>query len=279
MEIKISLIVSTYGRYDEVDLLLESFTKQDANLATFEVLIIDQNDLLDLSPIVSKYNNILNITHYKAAFKGLSKAKNKGIELARGEILTFPDDDCTFYPNTISTAVEFLAKNLDVDVVYGKVFDRSRNANVMRNWPNKQNKLNLFNFTFNYSAITCFTKLKILFDERYGVGSAIALGEETDYVIRAINHGYNVVYTPSIQVWHPELNVLSMTPKKVYDYAYGYGSIMRKNFSAIIFLIFFLSLFYQIIRFLANVFTKDSSKYSLAFKGRINGFLAPKIKH
>ncbi|WP_400262016.1 glycosyltransferase family A protein [Sphingobacterium sp. SG20118] len=179
MKLKISVIVSTYGRCEELDILLDSLSKQDCDIDFFEVIVVDQNDMINLSPLIASYQNKLNLVHFKSTVKGLSKAKNKGIELAKAQILTFPDDDCTFYPNTISSALDFLNKNPSVDVLYGRIFDRSANKNIMLNWSTKEVRLNLFNYTFNYSAISCFTRLKMKFDENFGVGAEIGLGEET----------------------------------------------------------------------------------------------------
>lgn len=273
MKLNISLIVATYGRYNELELLFESFVNQDCDHDVFEVIVIDQNDIINLNPIINKYCDKINVVYYKSDVKGLSKAKNKGIELARGTILTFPDDDCTFYPDTISKMLTFFSSNPRVDVVFGSVFDRENNKGIMRNWSKHQIKLNLRNYSLNYSAITCFTKLKIKFDENYGVGSKISSGEELDYIIRAIAEKNNIVYSPTIQVWHPELNVASMTNTKVYNYAYGYASIMRKNCNATLFFVFMMSLGYQVSRLVFNMFTKDRGKYFLAVKGRLRGFL------
>lgn len=273
MKLNVSLIVATYGRYNELELLFESFVNQDCNHDIFEVIVIDQNDTINLDFIVNKYCNKINLVHYKTDVKGLSKAKNKGIEMAQGSILTFPDDDCTFYPDTISKMLTFFAYNPEVDVVFGSIFDRENNKGIMRNWSKHQIKLNLKNYSLNYSAITCFTKLKIKFDENYGVGSKISSGEELDYVIRAIAEKNNVVYSPTIQVWHPELNVLSMTNTKVYNYAYGYAAIMRKNCNVTILLVFLSSLAYQMGRLVFSLFTADRKKYYLAVKGRVDGFL------
>ncbi|MFZ0598785.1 MAG: glycosyltransferase family A protein, partial [Flavobacterium sp.] len=130
MDIKISLIVSTYGRYKEVELLFESIANQDCNFEIFEVIVVDQNDNLNLDALIADYSTKFNLVHFKADFKGLSKAKNKGIDLARGLIITFPDDDCTFYPDTISNALNFFQINPEIDIVYGSVFERSTNTNV-----------------------------------------------------------------------------------------------------------------------------------------------------
>lgn len=273
MNIEISLIISTYGRYEELDLLLKSLSEQEFDLKAFEVIIVDQNEILDLQSLVEKYKEVLTMNYCKVTFKGLSKAKNKGIELARGRILTFPDDDCTFYADTISNAIGYLQENPAVDVVYGKVFDRQTKRNIMRNWSNTQLELNLLNFSLNYSAITCFTKSRMKFDENYGVGSAIASGEELDYIIRAINEGLIVKYTPAIEVWHPELNINTMPVGKIYNYAYGYAAILRKNINLTIFLIFICSLGYQLVRLLFSILSKDFIKYKMAVKGRIKGFL------
>jgi len=269
---QISLIVPTYGRYIEIEALLESFTKQDFDKGKFEVILVDQNDNIDLSPIVSQYVSRLNLLHYKTSVKGIANAKNKGLELSTAPIVTFPDDDCTYYPDTISAALNFFFLNPHVDVVYGKIFDRNENRNVMRNWSDKEIKLNLLNFSLNYSAITCFTKLKIRFDENFGVGSKISSGEELDYIIRAINQKYLIIYSPQIQMWHPELNVKTMKADKVYNYAYGFGAIIRKNINLKVFFVFTLSLTYQISRFLLHIFSKDRSKYFFTITGRLKGF-------
>jgi len=115
------------------------------------------------------------------------------------------------------------------------------------------------------------------FNENYGVGSKIWSGEELDYAIRAIKE-FNVVYSPIIQVWHPRLDVLSMNNQKVYNYAYGYASIMRKNFNLIIGIVFLCSLCYQLLNFMKFFFfVSRRQKYFLSIKGRIDGFLNRQI--
>jgi glycosyltransferase involved in cell wall biosynthesis len=273
MNLKVSLILSTYGRYVEVDDFLKSLLEQDCSREDFEVIVIDQNDVINLEPLIRKFENEFSILHYKTNVKGLSKAKNKGIELAKADIITFPDDDCTFYPDTISKAILFFSLNPKADLVYGCVFDNKINRTSIRKNSKNQKKLNLLNYSLNYSAIACFTKLKIKFDENFGVGSKIWLGEELDYIIRSILGGNNVYYSPLINVWHPPINVASMNEIKVYNYAYGYGAIMRKNLSFVLFLVFFVFFSYSVFRYVFNVFSVNRKKYFLAVSGRLDGFL------
>src|SRR5215831_11318572 len=178
----ISLIIPTYGRYHELENLLQSISKQRHPLGKIEVIIIDQNDAIDLTPVINKYSSFFKIIHERICLKGIANAKNMGIQLSTAPIVTFPDDDCAYYEDTVASAIHFFEKNRDADIVYGRVYDRGKKLNIMRNWSKKNIKLNLYNFHLNYSAVACFSKKKdIFFDCRFGVGAYYSLGEELDY--------------------------------------------------------------------------------------------------
>ena len=276
-QFKLSLIIATYGRDKEVDDLLLSLTLQDCSKNDFEVIIVDQNDKIDLSLIINKYNLVLNLNHIKSNVKGLSISKNKGIKAAKAPIITFPDDDCTFYSNTISSALSYLEHHSNVDIVYGRLYDRKSQENIMRVWSSEDKVLNKLNFHTNYSAVTCFSKSKeLLFDEMYGVGAKYGSGEELDYIMQALNNEMTVHYSPTIDIWHPPLNVLVMSKEKVYLYGYGYGKIFRKNFNWIFFSIFISAIAYQLLDLLKGCLMFDKNlvvKRATSLKARIHGFL------
>jgi len=271
----VSLIVATYGRQNELTKLLESLKNQ--TYKNFEVLIIDQNDKISIDSIVFRYTSKLNIKHIKTSRKGIAHSKNLGIKHSVGELITFPDDDCKYYPDTLQNAYDFYNKNPSIDIFYGRVYDIEHNLNIIRNWYVEPMRLNKYNFYLNYSAITCFTKRKeLLFDENFGIGSNYAMGEELDYIMNALNLKYTVFYTPSISIWHPQLNVSVMSKEKVFNYAFGYGATIKKNFNLTFGVFFISSLLYQILHVVIHFFTANDlmmSKRYLALKGRIMGFL------
>lgn len=273
---KISLIIPTYGRYKEVNDLLTSLERQDCDRNEFEILIIDQNDKIDLSPIVNVYRDNLNIIHHKTTQKGIARAKNKGLDLASAPIVTFPDDDCMYYPNTITSALAYLEINKDVDILYGRLFDRRTEKNIMRNWPQKNKEVNIFNFHYTYSAVTAFIRRNnIMFDINFGVGSSYGVGEELDYLLQTFERNMTSFFSPSVDIWHPELNPATMSAEKVYYYAKGYGAICRKHFSFIMLCTFCMSNIFQILQILKSVLLFDKTlayKRWLALKGRIVGF-------
>jgi glycosyltransferase involved in cell wall biosynthesis len=273
----ISLIVPTYGRYKEVEMFLYSISQQTYPLQKVEVIIVDQNDAIDLTPIINKYAALLNIVYKKINVKSSANAKNIGIQMSKAPLITFPDDDCTFYKDTVESAISFFQKESSVDIAYGRIYDRKANANIMRNWANKDIELNMYNFHLNYSAITCFSKRKdIFYDSRFGTGAPYFSGDELDYVITAIGKKYKVVYTNSIDIWHPQLNLSVMPLQKVYNYAIGYGAVCKKNAKFPITYLFGKSVVNQILQVIKNslLFKKEQRiKHYAALKGRVTGFL------
>jgi Glycosyltransferases, probably involved in cell wall biogenesis len=93
---KFSLIMATYGRSNEIENFLISLKNQ--TYKNFELIVIDQNDDDKAYKIIKKFQNDINIIYLKVSFKGLSKARNYGLNYASGQIIAFPDDDCE-YPN------------------------------------------------------------------------------------------------------------------------------------------------------------------------------------
>lgn len=274
--IDISLIVATYGRYQEVDKFLDSISRQEYDLKKIEVIIADQNDNIDLAPVVEKYKDRYTINHIRVSEKGLSKSKNLGIEAASGAIVSFPDDDCCFYPDTVSNAIRFFDRHPGTDVIYGKVYDRESGENIMREWLNHEKKLNLKNFHLNYSSIACFSRKKDLtFDTHFGVGAYYGSGEELDYVITAIKRKYTVVYTPSVEVWHPQLNVQSMNADKVYRYAKGYAAVLKKHVCPELLVLLTGSIGMQVVLLAKAILAlnkPDIRKRRFAIAGRLAGF-------
>ena len=90
----ISIVLATLGnRIDEIKRLLDSLEKQTNN--DFEVIIVSQDNHDLVENIIKEYK--INYKHKKLNKKGLSLARNEGLNYVSGDIITFSDDDC-WYP-------------------------------------------------------------------------------------------------------------------------------------------------------------------------------------
>ena len=115
MNVNFSLIIATINRRKSLSRLLGSLSKQ--SYKNFEVLIIDQNPSDYLIDIISRWESELNIIHKNVPFKGLSRARNYGIKIARSNILAFPDDDCHYESNTLKNIWDHFNNNKETEIL------------------------------------------------------------------------------------------------------------------------------------------------------------------
>jgi len=71
--------------------------------------------------------------------KGQADAINRGLRLARGNILAYLNaDDCYASPHTISTVVQYFLANPEVDVIYGGRYQIDEQGGFLENYPYRQ---------------------------------------------------------------------------------------------------------------------------------------------
>ena len=110
----ISLVVATRNRVTELERLLDSLEAQAYR--DFEVIVIDQNADDRLLAILGKHSQ-LTIHHLRSA-PGLSRARNVGLEVARGEIISFPDDDCWYPPQLLAEVIDWFQAHPEYDALF-----------------------------------------------------------------------------------------------------------------------------------------------------------------
>jgi glycosyltransferase involved in cell wall biosynthesis len=230
----ISLVVCTIGRYSELERLFSSLTRQ--TFAEFEVVLVDQNPIGFLNPIVNCFRDKLLIRHVRSQ-PGLSKARNVGIMQAAHNVIAFPDDDCWYAEDGLATAMRLLDGNPALDIIAGRTVDDRGKSSVFSslNYEAVINKYNSFrcinaNAIFVRRSVTA----KIAFDERLGAGPQIPFGcgEETDFVLRAIARGHPAKFFPELTVFHPQVESWVVTDRQMQRarlYGGGFGALLRKH--------------------------------------------------
>ena len=118
----VSVIVPTYHRFESLFRAIDSVVKQTYN--NIEIIVVDDNfdDLVLRKRISDRIKRLEYNVEYVAPDQHLGSAfaRNKGIELSKGEFLAFLDDDDVFYPTKIEMQVKFFQKecNQSLGLVY-----------------------------------------------------------------------------------------------------------------------------------------------------------------
>lgn len=233
-QITLSILVPTIGRTAELDMLLDSIQKAMLQLP-YEIIIIDQNPAGFLDVVLSKYQHLLPISHHLVAFKGLSKAKNYGVQAANGAYVCFPDDDCKVFPDTFPKAFQLLEKEA-CDMVFGKCIDEKGNDSVL-NFQKEKYTLNKENMLGGFVEATVVCKKEIFdnfkFDENMGAGTFFGAEEGFDWLYRILTESSTkAVFSPEITFYHPQV-ILSKGDlsalNRVFKYRCGTAYLCHKH--------------------------------------------------
>lgn len=230
---KLSIVIPTLGRVKEVKALLQSVSENSR--ADFEVIIVDQNFSDVLDGMVTEYRDKgLSIRHYKVDFRGLSKAKNFGIEHAEGEYICFPDDDSTFCKGTIDYALSILDTK-EYEIVCGKCVDETGTDSV-KLFAGTASALSLQSFEDKFIEATMFFETscikRFMYDEGLGIGAFHGAEEGFDIVYRMLNEGVRLFYDPKIVFYHPQVifgHASSREIRRVFTYRCGYARVCLKH--------------------------------------------------
>lgn len=209
--VAISLILATVGRTTELDRLFNSLAAQ--TMHDFEVIVVDQNTDQRLQAHLVRAASLGIVIKYLAHRPpNLAAARNAGIDVASGDWLGFPDDDCWYDSQALEKITAHALPQARHDGVIGRwVEQRPYGASASAgagagattlSW----NRSRLFR-DVPVSSITLFLRRSLIeriggFDRRLGIGQWFGAAEETDLVMRALRHGATVIHEPGAEIHH-----------------------------------------------------------------------------
>lgn len=238
----LSLVLPTIHRVKEVEAFLASLDAQDlpeSRLKEVEVIVVDQNadGRLDDLTREGRWPRFV-LKRLRIPPKGLSNARNQGLALIQGPIVAFPDDDCTYAPDTLGKVLHFFESGdgkralfiRGVDPKTGEDFLRYPKAEMVIHSPRDPR-------VFLGISISQFYPKEAVkavgdFDEELGIGARWGSGEETDYALRVLEKGFSIHFRPDIRVFHEKVSPLAQRDipvEKVRVYSRGFGALCRKH--------------------------------------------------
>lgn len=223
---RITLVVCTLGRTDPLRRLLNSLRAQSDK--RFRIIIVDQNPPGFLAPLLDDFSD-LPVTYARSA-RGASRARNAGTALTQTPLIGFPDDDCWYAPDTVAEVVRRFELAPEMDVLTGRTVDADGRESVSVHLPESQpvTRANVFLMgnTSAFFARTSAVNAVGGYDETLGVGAGTPFGsgEETDFLLRCLNAGFDLRYISDFRVHHDQVE---RDLAKVGRYAAGFGRLVR----------------------------------------------------
>lgn len=266
---KISLICGTLNGSESIPSLLDSLVNQEYK--NFEIIFVDQSKDNKTKTVLSRYEKKINIIYLHTSKKGLSHARNIGLAYATGDILGFPDDNCSYIEDSLIKVVRSFSDNKKLSCLIGKCHNQSGFIY------NKKRAISTFNFFNLANSNTIFVKKRNLeFNEDFGVGAKYFSSEDAIYVLNIILEKGLCIYDPKLIVFHEVPHISLIENDKIKKYSFGAGRFFRLYFSYTgVKYQFFLALIYHTFKLFKELLFLNLNTVSCRFnliKYRVKGF-------
>lgn len=229
---QIDLCLATLGRTESLRGLFQSLQLQTHK--NFRILLADQNRPEKLRPLLKEFTQVLNIDILHIPDKGVSHARNTALAHAHGDIIAFPDDDCCYAPDTLARVVDFFTTHAGAGGVLG-VWAEGADQIATQDAANIQiTRQSAFR---GAGTLVQFYRREVVeavgsFDELLGPGTGLpyGCGEDTDYLLRALEAGFSVWRDPAVHLFHPLPDFLrrDLAPKWL-SYGRGRMHLLKKH--------------------------------------------------
>ena len=204
---RISVVICTYNGASTLDYTLQIISEMD--YPNYEIIAVNDGSTDATHLILEKHRIKNGVTVIESENRGLSSARNLGIEASNGEIVAFIDDDA--YPD--KDWLNYLATtflNSTHSAVGGPNFTPQNNSfiskcigyspggpvHVLIN-DERAEHIPGCNMAFRKSVFEDVGN----FDERFKIA-----GDDVDMCWRLIEKCYSIAYNPSAVVWHHRRN-------------------------------------------------------------------------
>jgi len=116
----VSIIIPTYNRAIFIGEAVESVLCQDIKDCRLEVIVVDDGSTDDTGKVVSRYGKKIN--YIRQPNGGAGRARNRGIEAAQGEWISFLDSDDRWLPDKLSLQFKVLERFPEINAVHSNFY-------------------------------------------------------------------------------------------------------------------------------------------------------------
>ncbi|MCZ2223451.1 MAG: glycosyltransferase family 2 protein [Chitinophagales bacterium] len=118
----ISIIIPTFNRADQLNRTLFSLVELKTPKHLFEIIIVDNGSTDKTKEVIEKYinqNKGFTIKYFYDDIPGLLTGRHRGAKEAKGEILTFIDDDILVSETWLNTIYSVMSSRVDIGFLTG----------------------------------------------------------------------------------------------------------------------------------------------------------------
>lgn len=229
----VSVVVPVFNDRDRLYICLKALEEQSYPEDLYEVIVVDNGSDVDKKPTVAGFKHAILMEERRT---GSYAARNRGLTIAKGDVIAFTDADCVPDKNWLANGVDCMQRSDNCGIVAGKI------EIVIRNQA-KPSSVELYEYAIALQqrkyveeqrfAVTAnvFT-LKTVFDRVGTFNEKLKSGGDREWSQRVLAVGYGLVYTEHARVFHSARRTIRDLYKKVVRVTGGVYILRRYGLGA-----------------------------------------------
>lgn len=217
----VSVIIPTYHDWERLKLCLNALSEQTYPTNKFELIIIN-NDPNDPCPLAYLPENCRLAFEEK---QGSYAARNKGLKLARGEVIAFTDSDCIPDFCWLEKGVFNLLEHPNCGFIAGAIrlfFANPRFPTCIELYEQVTAFRQIDYVQYGrYGATANLLAFKVVFEQVGLFNSNLISSGDKEWGKRVFSYGYQIFYADDVLVKHPARRLWSEMRQKVLRISLG----------------------------------------------------------
>ena len=235
----VSVIIPVFNDAKRLQICLQAIVQQTYPQDCFEVIVIDNGSDPNqaIAPVVNCFSNV---TAAAENFPSSFAARNRGLQLAKGEVIAFTDADCIPAHDWLEQGVQTLLRTPNCGLVAGRV-------EVFFKQPDRATPVELYERItafpqqelierYHYAATANVFTYKQVIDRVGGFEANLKSSGDIEWGQRIAAFGYTQVYAESACIAHPARDSFAQLFKRtvrltggLYDLYCHNRSIFERN--------------------------------------------------
>lgn len=234
----VSVLIATRNRPEDLVYCLPTVLAQD--YPHYEVLVLDQSSNDDSEQAVRRRLGMpAHLRYLRTDAVGKSRAVNRLMEEARGEILAFTDDDTVTPPDWLAKIVRSFQQRPEASILFGQVHyceetlqqDKTLIATPClyfeeRRWLKHGE---IFGMGANMAMRRAVAERGLRLDALLGPGMPLPAAEEGDFIYRVQRAGFQILLDPDVVLIHRAGRTEPQWLKIQYGYGLGDAAFAMKH--------------------------------------------------
>jgi glycosyltransferase involved in cell wall biosynthesis len=221
----VSVIMPVFNGFPTIRLSVASLLRQ--TYTNWECIIINDGSTDGTKEFLNTINDSHFVIHHFIENQGRPHARQKGLELARGEYIAMLDADDIYHPEKLAIQVKVMNEHPEIALVSSGICSFGNKVDFIRIRQKGDGKIHLYRRNDKLPIPHAPSMLRREYAVKFSYNKLLKLGQDSDFLRRYLD-GEKYICLPNILYYYSEFD--SVNKKKIiHAYAIAINNYFRQR--------------------------------------------------